>query len=263
MTAPTIGRLLVALDGTPQGRAAMETALTLATALRADVTGLFVEDEDLLRAAQVPIACHVDPKGRHDLRPADVARHVRGQSQHSRRALEAAAEKAGLTSTFLHRTGSVLEQISEAARTADLVVAGRGGWAAPGRLGSTARHLARDGGLPAVLLTQRPELSGRSVTVAVDGSPGTRKALDAAAYLANTTGRRLVVIACLADGSDPQLDEFLPVAGVSRVARTEPVLVSSTAYESGSALLVVPADADLLQGDEFLGRCDLPILIAR
>ena len=49
-------RILVAIDTSPHGSAALEAAARLATELRAELEGLFIEDINLLRLAGLPFA---------------------------------------------------------------------------------------------------------------------------------------------------------------------------------------------------------------
>jgi hypothetical protein len=50
----------VAFDTSARGQAALEAAVRLAAATRAQLQGLFVEDEDLLRLAGLPFAREID-----------------------------------------------------------------------------------------------------------------------------------------------------------------------------------------------------------
>jgi nucleotide-binding universal stress UspA family protein len=54
----TIRRILVALDASPHSFAALEAAAHLAAHLEAELFGLYVEDENLLRGAdRFPVKC--------------------------------------------------------------------------------------------------------------------------------------------------------------------------------------------------------------
>jgi nucleotide-binding universal stress UspA family protein len=52
----TIQRILVALDMSADSHAALEAATRLASMLKAEIVGLFVEDQDLLHMAKMPYA---------------------------------------------------------------------------------------------------------------------------------------------------------------------------------------------------------------
>ncbi|MGB7837261.1 MAG: universal stress protein, partial [Terrimicrobiaceae bacterium] len=54
-----IRRILVALDASAHSRAALEAACELALGLDAELSGLFVEDINLLRLAQLPFASEI------------------------------------------------------------------------------------------------------------------------------------------------------------------------------------------------------------
>jgi hypothetical protein len=54
-----IRRILIALDASPDGLSALETSAWLAARMNAELQGLFVEDESLLRIAEIPLAREV------------------------------------------------------------------------------------------------------------------------------------------------------------------------------------------------------------
>ena len=56
---PSESRVLVAVDASAASLLALELAADLAAALRASLTGLYVEEEDLLHAAGLPFARRV------------------------------------------------------------------------------------------------------------------------------------------------------------------------------------------------------------
>ena len=51
---PSIRRILVALDASPSSLVALEEAAKLAAVWDAELAGVFVEDSELLRMAQLP-----------------------------------------------------------------------------------------------------------------------------------------------------------------------------------------------------------------
>ncbi len=57
---PKKNRILVAIDTSPHGRAALEAAADLAAASSAELCGLFVEDLNLLRLAGLPFAHEIE-----------------------------------------------------------------------------------------------------------------------------------------------------------------------------------------------------------
>ncbi len=52
-------RILVALDASSDSRAAVEAAVNLAARFNAELTGIYVEDENLLRLADLPFVQEV------------------------------------------------------------------------------------------------------------------------------------------------------------------------------------------------------------
>src|SRR5512138_1721264 len=102
-------RILVGADASPASLAAAAAAAELAARLGAELLGLFVEDEDLLRLAALPFAGVLRvPSGTHE--PLDLPRaeaELRAVGAHAREALARAAGTR-LTFEFTLRRGLVL-----------------------------------------------------------------------------------------------------------------------------------------------------------
>ena len=57
---PAVRTILVALDASPGSMAALEAGARVAARLDAELVGLYVEDENLLKVGDLPIAVLVD-----------------------------------------------------------------------------------------------------------------------------------------------------------------------------------------------------------
>ena len=93
----TIRRILVALDASPHSFAALEAAAHLAAHLEAELSGLYVEDENLLRGAELPITRMVGSFS-GEVRPVergDMEQQLNVQAARARRALEQIAVPSG------------------------------------------------------------------------------------------------------------------------------------------------------------------------
>lgn len=138
----TSGRILVAIDASEASRAAAVAAAELAQALGCELVGLFVEDLDLLRLAELPVAVEADRLSAR-WRPCDPAlleRQLRAQAARARTAFERAVAGRGLRSSFRVARGRTGAEILAAAVDADLVALGRVGFGGGSeRVGSTAR----------------------------------------------------------------------------------------------------------------------------
>ena len=193
----TIRRILVALDASHHSLAALEAAVELAAALRAELEGLFVEDVNLLRLAAVPVAREVQYPGvaTKALNPARMERELRAQATQAHRALAAACTARQIKWSFRVTRGEVSPQVLEAALGADLLSLGM--VSRPlirrTRLGSTARAAAERATSP-VLLMERGKRIGPPVLVTYDGSPTAQMALMMAARLGRNMGGYLTTL---------------------------------------------------------------------
>jgi nucleotide-binding universal stress UspA family protein len=193
---PEIQRILVTLDSSPGSLTRLESAAELAANLQAELTGLFVEDANLLRLAQLPFTTEIglsSPIGRR-LKLEQLHYHFRAQSQRMRRALAAIAQAKGVSWSFNVVRGSVAAEVLAAASDTDLLILGKMTWAPAGgkRLGSTVRMILTQGrGL--TLIIQEKTSWAVPISVIYDGSSLSAKALYIAARLSQAKDRRLSV----------------------------------------------------------------------
>ena len=122
----SVRRVVVALDASARSREAARAAAALARALEAELAGLFVEDENLLRLAALPFARH-QPVSGGPARPLDlgaVEAQLRGLASAARQELERAAASVDVRWTFEVRRGPLPGEALEAARGTDLLLLG-------------------------------------------------------------------------------------------------------------------------------------------
>ena len=113
--APGLGirRILVAMDGSAHSLAALDAAAELAGHLRSMLTGIFVEDLDLLHLAGLPFASELG-EATATLRKLDaqaVERRLRSRARRIRAAFEHAASRAHVTAAFRVVRGRVAEEV--------------------------------------------------------------------------------------------------------------------------------------------------------
>ena len=189
-------RILVALDASASSLAALEVAAGLATCLRSELAGLFVEDDDLMNLAELPFAREISLPG-GAVRPLDPARmkqEMEQQAAAARRALRVEAQRRRLSWDFRVVRGRVERELSAAAAMADLICVGQGmrPMTRRARLGGTARRAAA--GDTAVLFVDRATAGGPGpVMVIDDGSPTARRALRLAIRIARDRGQSLIL----------------------------------------------------------------------
>jgi nucleotide-binding universal stress UspA family protein len=170
-------RILVALDASARGLAAMRAAAELAAGLRAQLEALFVEDINLLRLAELPFAREVgfsSALGR-PLAFADLERALRAQAAQIERLLDDMTRRLHVPFHFRVMRGQVLAEVMAQAKDVDMLVFGKAGRPLHARWGA-------------------PEHPSRPVLAVYTGEQRDYRALAAALRLAGRGGRRLVVL---------------------------------------------------------------------
>jgi nucleotide-binding universal stress UspA family protein len=273
-----IRRILVALDASTHSLAALGAAAELAAALRAELIGLFVEDENLLHLAALPFAHEIrSPMATKEPISSDTMEHqMQLQASQARRALKEAAERVKAQWSFRIVRGQVTASVLEAALDADMVAMGRVSHPlhSRSRLGSTARATST-GTEGSVLLMQKDTDLSYPVLVTYDGSQAAWPALAAAAKLARSSGDKLnvLILSKSLEEATPLRDEvsawledhdltaefhWLPQPTVNNLA------VLTQAAEN--CVLVLGGDNPLLRAEaiqELLDATDCPVMLVR
>ncbi|KZK73469.1 MAG: universal stress protein UspA [Pelodictyon luteolum] len=182
-----IRRIAVAIDCSPHSMASLKAARELAERLQADIQGIFVEDSNLFRLAELPFSCEIRPYNQEPrvIEPAELERAVRRQAQKAESALLAAIENSTLRHSFITRRGLVPEEVVAAALESDLLVLGRSGKSPTCRrgLGSTAQKALVEGKKPLLIMRHGISATEEPCLALYDGSEGAEKALQAALFL--------------------------------------------------------------------------------
>lgn len=121
-----IERVVVALDAGCRDAETLATAVEVAGRFGAEIAGLFVEDENMIRLCSSPIARHV-AVGAGGSCPPDIGeleRELRRLAAEAEAALGASAKKLGLPWSFSVRRGFPAAMLGEATLARDLLVAG-------------------------------------------------------------------------------------------------------------------------------------------
>ncbi len=254
-----IRRILVALDASPDSLAAAEAAAEMAALLNAELHGLFVEDAELLRLVESPLAREIDllTASAHDAESAAVEGQLRAHARKAREALDALADRLRIKSSFQVARGTVAQEILTAAAEADLVTLGRIGWTVRHRrdLGKTARALI-SGRRGRVLLLGRSVAVKAPIVVLYDASDAGRDALDLAVHLAD---RRADPLRVLLIGDDPDAlraeatGRHAAGAGALWLGQAGPEAVANAVSRQMGGVVIVPIGGAVL-GEEHL-RC--------
>ncbi len=191
-----IRRILVALDASRSSLVAAEAAAELAARHEAELRGIFVEDTDLIRLSEAPLAREVDllTGSLRPLQSDDLIRQFQAQANRARRALEQIAHHAGVECTFRVSRGGVAREILAEAAQADLVTLGCLGWSTRNRrlLGRTLKSLLSQGSH--TLLLQHPGRIRPPIVVLYEGSSAGRDALQIGVTLTRSQNGTLRVL---------------------------------------------------------------------
>jgi len=197
-------RILVAIDPSPHGRAAVEVAGRLAALIEAELEGLYVEDERLLRLEGIGRLREVDSvSGRvRRLRAGDVERQLRAEAATVRRILASVGSRLGVHWTFRVARGRVDAEVREAAAGSDLVTLGIRSRTAGRGPGSTVRALLGGREEPVMIIRRGMRLRP-DVHVLDDGTEAGRRAVEVGERLTRAPGSVLTIHVAGEGGSEP------------------------------------------------------------
>ncbi len=227
----TIQRILVALDASAQSTMAIEAAAALAAQLEAELSGIFVEDIQLLHLAESPYAreiLYASAKGA-PLSRAAMESTLKAQAERARSSLAASAEQFRVRWSFRNVRGQVASELLSAAGEADLLALGVVGWSCISRrrIGSTALEAAASE-IPVLLVSEGGVPRDAKLLVLYDGSPTARHGLAAAADLAR--GRAIKMAVLLATAQPDHIDKLREEAGA--LAQAQGVAPRFRAFDS-------------------------------
>ena len=272
-----VGRILVALDASPASLAALQVAARLAAALKGELYGIYVEEETLLRGAELPITSAVGSFSgaiRQVERP-ELERHLRTQAAKAKLALESIAVQAQLPWSFRVARGAVAEELLRAADDADLISLGCCGWSLieSHRIGTTTQTILARADAPVLLLRRRLRM-GQSVVTVYDGSEAARAALRLATSIAHDPVTPLVIVFPTtgkpADGLRLSVQSEFEVLGVNRsvryrtVVHRDPALLEAVTQGEDTGILILPTGDIFDKGfNELLTHLECPLLVVR
>lgn len=273
----SIKRIAVAIDCSPHSRASLSTAAELAGILHAELLGIFVEDINLIRMAELPFSQEIH---RHTARcePIDSLKLERMLDQQANEAYELFRQTAirfGIPHTFKKLRGLVPAEVLEAALEADLLAMGRSGKTPVCRrgLGSTARKAIRES--KANILLSRPGVASDSpLLVIYDGSPGAKHALETALglarkktalhiFLVDNNVRRL---ATLQEEAEHIIGENFTAKEFHRIPWTDSKMLLQCIHMTEPGLLVLSDRSEAVSPEtvyKLIDATDYPVLLVR
>ncbi len=220
----TFDRIVVAMDVSAGSRSALRRAATLARQWQAELAGLFVEDENLVRLAGLPFARELSVGGGpgRTLSSEAVEREMAEAAERLEREIGRVAGELGVRWSFATRRGRIASELVASCADRELLVLGAAAARSGGtRLGSTSRALLARTEVPLMLTRPGCGAPGETVTV-FDASAASRLALRVAQEMV----------------SDPKpVRVLIPAADDAQLARRE----RAAARASGARLIRVQA----------------------
>lgn len=190
----TIRRILIAIDASPHSMAALHAAAELASHLGAELVGLYVEDINLLRMAELPFSREVSYYSAtlRLVNRDEIEKEIRGQARRARLAFSTIAERKHVRSSFRVTRGVITTELLQAAAEVDLVTMGKAGWSRQKQMGSTARLVVAQAPQQTLVLQYGARLR-MPLGVVYDGSHMSRKALASSASIIHRGDDYLIV----------------------------------------------------------------------
>ena len=274
----TVRRIVVAIDNSSHAAAALEAAAGLAARLHAELEGIFVQDINLARLAELPVGREIRfPTGQgRDFTSTELDAQYQEQEVHARRAIAAAAGRARVGYSFRVTRGQVETEVITAAGDADLLILGMssrplGGRARPGRI---ARAMAERAPRSVLLSKPGTRISGKAL-VCYDGTAGARRALEAAAGISGGQDDALTVLviaddldraAALRSEVDAELSPFGIRPKFLHSPDPTPGQMCQLSSQAGADVLVISADDARIEGEgrlRLLEGVACPVLLVR
>ncbi|WP_293326044.1 universal stress protein [Parvibaculum sp.] len=153
-------RIVIGLDTSIVARETLSLAARLAASVDARLSGVFVEDEDLLNLAGLPFAREISFSGQ--VSPVDtdrMLRAMRAQAESARRVLSRIADEAHVEWSFDVRRGRPLRSLAAAARHEDTLVI-RAPGSSPREVGRAVHAATREARADVLLVAKRAGLKG-------------------------------------------------------------------------------------------------------
>ncbi len=272
----TFRRVLVVLDSATSSESTLQTAASVAAAAACELTGLFIEDQDLIHLAALPFAreTQLNKAMTQTLKPERLQQDLRAQASLARTAIAKHAAEHRLSWSFQVVHGRTEEQILVAASSGDIIAMARrvGPLAQFGRASLQARSIAAKAPGPLIIAGATEETRPGIVLLPYDASAAAAQMLGIASDLAQTRGEPLEIMLLgeaariIEDVHDhiravhgkvphPSLRVWIPRDQVTAIHRL---------CELHQGLLVLPADAPWFrpgQIEEIIEKSRVPILL--
>lgn len=275
-SAARVRRVLVALDSSAASDATLELAAALAAATASELSGLFVEDQDLLRLAGLPFARETQLRRAmtRSLDPSSLLQDLRAQAAVVRAAMAKQAALHDLAWSFQVAQGRSEEAILLAAVAGDVIAMARGFGPLSrfGRISREVRAIAARAPGPLLLAGEARAPRPGTVVLPYDASPAAENMLGIAADLAQNRGEPLEIM--LLGETAPAMAEIAEhIRAASGKARIPNLRIwiprdrraaLHRLCELDRGLLILPADAPCFENgqvERIIERAKVPIVL--
>lgn len=265
-----IRRVAVALDASAQSSQAMQAAAELAASLQAELEGIFIEDINLIRLAELPFTREIRPASMTEekFNLQRMEQELRSLARQQQQKLELVAREKGVSCSFRIRRGHIRAEMMEVVTEVDVLTL-----CSPGRASEIFRKHPTAFTLRAD--TTNWQQARPSVTVVFGNAQNEKSVLMAAASLAKRLDINISVL--VTGGSDAETDDLQREAETILGSQTQPVsysrlignllsdLVLATT-SSNSQVLLVNSNNSLVTGGQLwhcLEQVSCPVLIVR
>ena len=249
------GRIVVALDASPNSVAALRAAVELASWLGLELEGVFVEDINLTRLGELPNQYEVGSYTGTVRRLDNLAlqRQLRALAASMRQAMAREAGRRPIRWDFSVRRGPVVTELLAASQSASVVSVGRTGRGRRSSLGSTAQSIVRECSRPVLVSGQGVELR-LPLTVVFTGTEASERAMQFVLNLRHQRIRNGIRILVWGGDNSQRLEDLRRrAASLVQQAGADALIISAVAgslsaivgQEPGT-LVLARENADLL-----------------
>ena len=258
MNEPT-GNICILLDNQRDQFDFLTSAAALTRQMKARLQGLFIEEEDLIRAADLSFSREISrwsAQERH-LTSEGINRILRTSARHSKKVLEKVAQEEKIECSFQVIRGERISWIKESVNTSDILFIG--------------------GKLSALKSYQHHKFGTRSINplqVIYTGTPASQRALEIAVQIAKLGNRPLVILTIVDEITNElslrkQINTALinyPAFDTSiKIIKTEQLIEALRKLRI--FMLVFPSDIEWIQEenhfDDLLRITNCPIALVR
>lgn len=194
----TIQRILVAVDNSKKSVAALEAAAILARLTKANIEGLYVQEERWHSLDDRPAATLIDGlTGKAQTLEKNGLKHEAELiAQRLKKQLRSYSRRHKVKHQWKSVRGKAIEEILKASKKADLITIGcrSNAMLQQKKLGSTTKAIIKQTNKPVLVLTDKLLLN-RTIAVVYDGSKESKRSLKMGLYIAQKKKSSLFVFA--------------------------------------------------------------------